>query len=128
MSSTSTTARSPPQQTKTPNHLKLIRENGAKSLVLLKSIKNARPLKKPHTMTIFGAHAGPAVAGPNTEFSVQGSGPTYQGHLATGTCFGQSSYPYLITPQAALTYEASQDGIMIRWILNDIYSGSALVM
>lgn len=110
---------------------KLIRENGAKSLVLLKNTNNALPLKKPHTMAIFGAHTGPAVADPNTEFSVQGSGPTYQGHLATGTGSGQGSYPYSITPQAALTYRASQDGTMIHWILNDTYSGgsgSALVM
>lgn len=113
------------------DHSKLIRANGAKSLVLLKNTNNALPLNKPHTMSIFGAHAGPAAAGPNMEFSVQGSGPTYQGHLATDTGSGQSSYPYLITPQHALTTKAAEDGTMIRWILNDTYSGgsgSALVM
>lgn len=113
------------------NHSKLIRANGAKSLVLLKNTNSALPLKKPHTMSIFGSHAGPATAGPNTEFSVQGSGPTYQGHLATDTGSGQSSYPYLITPQHALTSKAAEDGTMIRWVLNDTYSGgsgSALVM
>ena len=114
------------------NHSKLIRANGAKSMVLLKNNHHALPLKKPHTMVVFGAHAGPAMAGPNTQFSVQGSGPTYQGHLAIDTGSGQGSLPYLITPQAALTFKASQDGTMIRWILNDTYSsgddGSALVM
>lgn len=113
------------------NHSKLIRANGAKSLVLLKNVDNALPLKKPHTMAIFGAHAGPATAGPNTEFSVQDSGPTYQGHLVTDTGSGQGSYPYLITPQHALTNKAAEDGTMIRWILNDTYSGgsgSALAM
>jgi len=47
------------------DHAKLIRRAGADSLVLLKN--NARnrlglPLKRPHSVSIFGAHAGPCVA------------------------------------------------------------------
>lgn len=61
------------------NHSRLIRANGAKSMVLLKNVDNAFPLKKPHTMAVFGVHTGPAMAGSNTKFSVQGSGPTYTG-------------------------------------------------
>lgn len=113
------------------NHAKLIRSNGAKSLALLKNENNALPLKKPHTMAIFGSNARAVVAGPNQEFSVQGSGPTYDGHLATDSGSGQGSLPYLITPEIALTIKASQDGTMLRWVANDTYSassGSSLVV
>jgi beta-glucosidase len=113
------------------NHAKLIRENGAKSMVLLKNENNTLPLSKPHKMAIFGSNARAAIAGPNMEFSVQGSGPTYDGHLATDSGSGQASLPYLITPEMALTMKASQDGTMLRWVANDTYStssGSGLVM
>ncbi|OQE31311.1 hypothetical protein PENSTE_c001G02913 [Penicillium steckii] len=113
------------------NHAKLIRSNGAKSLALLKNKDNALPLKKPHTMAIFGSNARAVIAGPNGEFSVEGSGPTYDGHLATGSGSEQGSFPYLITPEIALTMKASQDGTMLRWVANDTYStssGSTLVM
>lgn len=113
------------------NHSKLIRAHGAKSMVLLKNTDNALPLKKPHKMAIFGAHARAPIAGPNMEFSVEGSGPTYDGHLASGSGSGQGSIPYLITPEIALTLKASQDGTMLRWVTNDTYSssgGSMLVM
>ncbi|KAJ5992827.1 beta-glucosidase D [Penicillium sp. IBT 35674x] len=107
------------------NHSKLIRAQGAKSMVLLKNTDNALPLKKPHKMAIFGAHARAPIAGPNMEFSVEGSGPTYDGHLATGSGSGQGSLPYLITPEIALTIKASQDGTMLRWVANDTYSSSS---
>ncbi|KAJ5649973.1 beta-glucosidase D [Penicillium longicatenatum] len=113
------------------NHSKLIRAHGAKSMVLLKNTDNALPLKKPHKMAIFGAHARAPIAGPNMAFSVMGSGPTYDGHLASGSGSGQGSLPYLITPEVALTLKASQDGTMLRWVANDTYSssgGSTLVM
>ncbi|KAL4866514.1 hypothetical protein BDV12DRAFT_210438 [Aspergillus spectabilis] len=110
------------------NHFKLIRENGAKSMVLLKN-NGGLPLNKPRVMGIFGTHAGPVVGGPNYSLNVQGSGPTYQGHLGTGTGSGQGSLPYLIDPHMALTMRAVQDGTMLRWIMNDTYSstGSTLV-
>ncbi|KAL4898352.1 putative beta-glucosidase D [Aspergillus ambiguus] len=113
------------------NHAKLIRSHGAKSMVLLKNVDNALPLNKPHKMAIFGSHARAAIAGPNMAFTVQGSGPTYDGHLATDSGSGQASLPYLITPEVALTVKASQDGTMLRWVSNDTYSssgGSTLVM
>ncbi|KAJ5760013.1 beta-glucosidase D [Penicillium odoratum] len=113
------------------NHSKLIRAYGSKSMVLLKNTDNALPLKKPHKMAIFGSHARAAIAGPNMAFSVMGSGPTYDGHLASGSGSGQGSLPYLITPELALTLRASQDGTMLRWVANDTYSssgGSTLVM
>jgi len=75
-------------------------------------------------MATFGSHAGPIMAGPNYIFSVEGSGPTYEGHLAGGSGSGQTSFPYLITPQQALTNKAATDGTMIRWILNNTYTSS----
>ncbi|KAF8848804.1 glycoside hydrolase family 3 protein [Acephala macrosclerotiorum] len=106
------------------NHSTIVRTNVAASLVLLKNTNNALPLAKPKSMALFGSHAGPVMAGPNYYFSVQGSGPTYGGHLAGGSGSGQISFPYLITPQQALTTKASLDGTMIRWILNNTYTDS----
>ncbi|KAI9374618.1 putative beta-glucosidase D [Aspergillus egyptiacus] len=107
------------------NHSRLIRENGAKSMALLKNTRGALPLSKPRVMSIFGAHAGPVLGGPNGVMNVMGSGPTYQGHLATGTGSGQASLPYVIDPHLALTTRAVQDGTMLRWILNDTYSSDS---
>ncbi|GME38108.1 beta-glucosidase d protein [Neofusicoccum parvum] len=112
------------------NHSALIREIGAASLVLLKNNKTTAdqglPLNRPRTISVFGAHAGPAMAGPNQAFSVQGTdGPTYQGHLASGSGSGALSFSYLITPFQSLSTRAAGDGSMIRWILNDTYSDSS---
>lgn len=107
------------------NHDKLIRSNGAKSMIVLKNVDSALPLNKPHKTAIFGFYARAAIAGPNMAFSVEGSGPTYDGHLATDSGSGQGSLPYLITPVAALTIKASQGGTMLRWVASDTYiSGS----
>ncbi|PBP17340.1 beta-glucosidase D [Diplocarpon rosae] len=107
------------------DHAKIVRTNGAASLVLLKNTNNALPLRKPRSMAIFGSHAGPSMAGPNAEFSIAGAGPTYAGHLAGGSGSGQTSFPYLVTPQHALTSQAALDGTMIRWILNDTYASTS---
>ncbi|KAF2087992.1 glycoside hydrolase family 3 protein [Saccharata proteae CBS 121410] len=107
------------------NHTKIIREIGADSMVLLKNTNNALPLQSPGVISVFGAHAGPVMGGPNMQFSVQGSGPTYQGHLAGGSGSGQASFPYVITPQAALTNKVAEDGSMIFWILNDTYTATS---
>ncbi|RAL03482.1 putative beta-glucosidase [Aspergillus ibericus CBS 121593] len=107
------------------NHSRRIRENGAKSIVLLKNTRSALPLRKPRIMGVFGANAGAAVAGPNYAYNpITGSGPTYDGHLATGTGSGQASFPLLVTPLAALAFRALQDGTMLRWILNDTYTST----
>lgn len=106
------------------NHSTIVRENGAASLVLLKNTNGALPLNKPLSMALFGSHAGPVMAGPNYVFSVNGVSSTYDGHLAGGSGSGQTSFPYLITPQQALTNRASTDGTMIRWILNNTYTST----
>ncbi|KAI9146985.1 putative beta-glucosidase D [Paramyrothecium foliicola] len=114
------------------DHGKLIRRSATESIVLLKN-NNADgrglPLNKPRTMSIFGAHAGPAMAGPNQAFSVQGtSSDIYQGHLATSGGSGQASFPYLITPHTAITIRAAEDGSMIWWLLNNTYTDSSSSM
>ncbi|KAK6600301.1 hypothetical protein H4I96_07627 [Botrytis cinerea] len=106
------------------NHSAIVRENGAASLVLLKNTNNALPLSNPLSIAIFGSHAGPIMAGPNYEFTIDETKMVYEGHLAGGSGSGQTSFPYLITPQHALTTQAREDGTMVRWILNNTYTNT----
>ncbi|GKT56101.1 beta-glucosidase D protein [Colletotrichum tofieldiae] len=111
------------------NHSKLIRQVAGESIVLLKNSDTSGlglPLQKPRTISLFGAHAGPALAGPNQPFSVQGTdSDVYQGHLASGTGSGQLSLPYLVTPFQAITSRAIEDNSMIWWLLNNTYTSSS---
>ncbi|KAF2687644.1 glycoside hydrolase family 3 protein [Lentithecium fluviatile CBS 122367] len=111
------------------NHSALIRKIGGASLALLKNSNSSGaglPLNKPRTISLFGTHAGPAIAGPNMAFSVQGTdGPTYQGHLASGSGSAQLSLSYLITPYQSLMNRAIEDGSMIWWLMNDTYSSAS---
>ncbi|KAL1627424.1 hypothetical protein SLS54_002349 [Diplodia seriata] len=101
------------------NHSKIARNIAASSLVLLKNTNGALPLNKPRTMSIFGAHAGAANAGPNDPLSVTGSDDVYQGHAASLGGSGTGSFAYLITPHYALTTKVLEDGTMFRWLMND---------
>jgi beta-glucosidase len=111
------------------DHAKLIRKIGADSLALLKNNNTAGaglPLDRPRTISIFGAHAGPSMAGPNFAFSVVGTdSDVYQGHLASAVGSGGLSNSYLATPFQALSLRAAQDGSMFRWIMNDTYTESS---
>ncbi|KAL4969866.1 glycoside hydrolase superfamily [Aspergillus stella-maris] len=111
------------------NHKDLIRQVGAESMVLLKndaSVGVGLPLTEGGSITVFGAHAGWAMSGPNQEFSVMGSdGDVYQGHLTCPTGSGAGSSPYTITPQLALTLRQREAGGMIWWITNDTISDSS---
>jgi len=111
------------------DHAKLIRKIGADSLALLKNDNSAGgglPLKRPRTIAIFGAHAGPSMAGPNSAFSVVGTtSDVYQGHLASAVGSGGLSFSYLATPFQAFSLRAAQDGSMFRWIMNDTYTDSS---
>jgi len=104
------------------NHSAIVKKIGSASLVLLKNTNSALPLNKPLSMAIFGISAGPVMAGPNYYFSVEGTADTYDGHLAGGAGSGQTSFPYLVTPQQALVSKAATDGTMIRWILNNTFT------
>ncbi|PWY71349.1 glycoside hydrolase [Aspergillus eucalypticola CBS 122712] len=107
------------------NHTKLIREIGSKSIVLLKNERSALPLQRPRLMGVFGSNAGAAMAGPYHAYDpITGPGPTYDGHLATGTGSGQASFPLLVTPLTALAFRALREGTMLCWILNDTYTSS----
>lgn len=111
------------------DHAKLIRKIAADSLALLKNDNTAGaglPLNRPRTISIFGAHAGPCMAGPNFAFSVAGTdSDVYQGHLASAVGSGGLSNSYLATPFQALSLRAAQDGSMFRWIMNDTYTDSS---
>lgn len=110
------------------NHTNLIRQVGQEALVLLKN-NNANggglPLSKPKTISLFGAHAGPPMAGPNMKFSVFGlDADTYQGHLTSGGGSGELSMGWMSTPYQSISQKAFDDRSMIWWILNDTYSDS----
>ena len=111
------------------NHSKLIRQVGAESLVLLKNTADGNlglPLSKGGSVSIFGAHAGSAIAGPNHEFSIMGSdADTYQGHLTNPTGSGAGSAAYIISPQMALTMRQRESGGMLWWITNDTCSSTS---
>jgi beta-glucosidase-like glycosyl hydrolase len=63
------------------DHGKLVREIGTSSIVLLKNVDGALPLKKPRKLVLIGSDGGPArIAGPN-EFPSQGG---VDGVLAVG--------------------------------------------
>ena len=63
------------------DHGKLVREIGASSIVLLKNVDGALPLKKPRKIVLIGSDGGPArIAGPN-EFPFQAG---VDGVLAVG--------------------------------------------
>lgn len=111
------------------NHSDIIRQVGGESLVLLKN-NNAGgrglPLNKPRTMSLFGAHAGPSVAGPNMAFSVMGTdSDVYYGHLSSGGGSGELALSYLSTPFQALSERAFKDRSMIWWIMNNTYSSGS---
>lgn len=110
------------------DHAKLIRRVGADSLVLLKNSNSSDtglPLNKPRVISLFGAHAGPGIYGPNFAFSVMGMDDPYQGHYATGGGSGQGSMSYLVSPYEAIAARAREDGSMIRYLLNDTYTSSS---
>lgn len=108
------------------NHTYLIRQVGQEALVLLKNNNDnggGLPLSKPRTISVFGAHAGPPMAGPNMAFSVSGTpADTYQGHLTSGGGSGELSMGWMATPFQSLTQKAFDDRSMIWWILNDTYT------
>ncbi|PYH91132.1 putative beta-glucosidase D [Aspergillus ellipticus CBS 707.79] len=90
------------------NHSKLIRKYGAHSMVLLKNENDALPLKSVRKMSVFGAHAG-FITGPS--WHRNGS--------------GQASYPYLVSPLVPLIVKATEDRMILNWILQDNYTSSA---
>ncbi|KAH8647383.1 glycoside hydrolase family 3 protein [Xylariales sp. PMI_506] len=113
------------------DHADIIQQVGDEAIVLLKNNNQdgtgrGLPLSKPRTISLFGAHAGPAMAGPNQAFSISGApSDVYQGHYASSGGSGQASFSYLMTPFQAISTRAIADRSMIWWIMNDTYSSSS---
>ncbi|KAI0799347.1 glycosyl hydrolase family 3 N terminal domain-containing protein [Xylaria sp. FL0064] len=101
------------------NHAELIREMGAKSVVLLKNTENALPLKKPVSIAIIGEDAQDNPGGPNACVDRICD----VGTLAMGWGSATAEFPYLVSPATALEKQASADGTLFtniksNWDLN----------
>eukprot|EP01112_Ceratiomyxa_fruticulosa_P013047 TRINITY_DN3649_c0_g1_i1.p1 TRINITY_DN3649_c0_g1~~TRINITY_DN3649_c0_g1_i1.p1 ORF type:complete len:754 (+),score=174.38 TRINITY_DN3649_c0_g1_i1:386-2647(+) len=103
------------------DHYKLIRQIGAQSIVLLKNNNRILPLSSKITgdgltsLGVIGSDAGPWTKGPN-ECEDHGCD---NGTLAQGWGSGTSTFPYLITPLAALQEAAEVNGLSLSFTLSD---------
>lgn len=108
------------------NHSTIIREAARQSIVLLKNDNTGGgglPLNKPETLSLFGAHAGPIIGGPNEPFSVSGTPvELYPGHLAGTVGSGEDSFPFLTDPYSAISQRVRDYDGTLLWILNDTYT------
>ncbi|KAH8655388.1 glycoside hydrolase superfamily [Xylariales sp. PMI_506] len=111
------------------NHSQVVEQVSREAIVLLKNTNEdgrGLPLNKPKTIALFGAHAGAPMGGPNSPFTVSGTGAdVYQGHLVGGGGSGAISLSYLVTPYEAINQHAISDGSMIWWIMNNTYTSSS---
>ncbi|KAK4237927.1 glycoside hydrolase [Achaetomium macrosporum] len=96
------------------DHGNLIRDIGAKGTVLLKNT-GSLPLKKPKFVAVIGEDAGSNPKGPNG-CADRGCD---DGTAAMGWGSGTASFPYLVTPDAALQAQAVQDGSRYESILSN---------
>ncbi|KAK4150111.1 beta-glucosidase [Chaetomidium leptoderma] len=92
------------------DHATLIRELGAKSIVLLKNTNNLLPLTKPASLAIIGDDAQDPPGGPN---ACPDRGCFPGGTVAMGYGSGTAEFPYLISPATALYHQAALDGTPI---------------
>lgn len=89
------------------DHKDLIREIGAKSIVLLKNENKTLPLRAGVKFAVLGEDAQDNPAGPN---SCVDRGCNI-GTLAMAWGSGTTEFPYLISPAGALAAKAAKDGI-----------------
>jgi beta-glucosidase len=87
------------------DHASLIREIGAKSIVLLKNQEGLLPLNKPATLAIVGDDARDHPLGPNA-CPERGC---LNGTLAMGYGSGTAEFPYLVSPLTALQLQVQAD-------------------
>ncbi|KAK3384977.1 glycoside hydrolase family 3 protein [Podospora didyma] len=87
------------------NHGALIREIGAKSVVLLKNENRALPLKMPQSIAVIGEDAQDTPGGPNA-CAERGC---IKGTVAMGYGSGTAEFPYLVSPATALKLQATSD-------------------
>ncbi|KAK0649421.1 glycoside hydrolase family 3 protein [Cercophora newfieldiana] len=97
------------------NHAALIREIGAKSIVLLKNSNSALPLRKPASVAVIGRDAQDDPLGPNACVERACINAT----VAMGWGSGTAEYPYLISPSTALKARAAVDGTAFTSIVGN---------
>ncbi|KAJ3569130.1 hypothetical protein NP233_g5250 [Leucocoprinus birnbaumii] len=105
------------------DHDKIVREIGAGSIVLLKNVNKALPLKKPRSIALIGSDAGEGRAGPN-QFADQGG---LDGVLAMGWGSGTANLTYLVTPREAIQRRAREDHTSVFWFYDDFNTVGASV-
>ncbi|KAK5661728.1 hypothetical protein OQA88_9828 [Cercophora sp. LCS_1] len=88
------------------NHAALIREIGAKSIVLLKNEKSVLPLKRPASIAVIGRDAQDDPGGPNACSERACINAT----VAMGWGSGTAEFPYLVSPSTAIKIKAAADG------------------
>ena len=109
------------------DHAKLIREIGAKSIVLLKNVNGTLPLNKPKSIAIIGEDAQDNPGGPNSCPDRNCN----KGTLAMAYGSGTADFPYLISPATALKAQADTDNttfvnIKGNWDLDAAKSAAAV--
>ncbi|ESK86004.1 glycoside hydrolase family 3 protein [Moniliophthora roreri MCA 2997] len=97
------------------DHRLNVRAIGAASVILLKNVDNALPLKKPRSLFLAGSDAGPGRIGPN-EFRDQNGN---DGILGMGWGSGTANFTYLISPYEAIQRRAIEDHTSVSWIFDD---------
>ncbi|KAH6623558.1 glycosyl hydrolase family 3 N terminal domain-containing protein [Chaetomium tenue] len=86
------------------DHAALIREIGAKSIVLLKNTNNILPLSAPPSIAVIGDDAQDPPNGPN--FCPDRGCFGGPGTIAMGYGSGTADFPYLISPATALLHQS----------------------
>lgn len=93
-------------------HAQLIRQHAAASTVLLKNVNGTLPLKTEKLIAVFGDDAADNAYGPN---GCDDHGCD-NGTLAMGWGSGTASYPYLISPLAAIQNEVMSNNGDVEWV------------
>jgi beta-glucosidase len=105
------------------DHANHIRQSAAKGTVILKN-NGILPLNKPKFLTVIGEDAGSNPAGPNG----CGDRGCDDGTLAMEWGSGTTNFPYLITPDQALSNQAIQDGTRYESILSNYAKSQTLAL
>ena len=94
-------------------HAKLIRDVGARSVVLLKNAGGVLPLTgRERQIAVFGSDAHDSPLGPNDRGGLSGT-------LAVGWGSGIASFPYLVSPLEAVKARARRHGAVVQSVTDD---------
>ena len=98
------------------DHWKVVREVGAKSVVLLKNTGGVLPLTGcERQIGVFGSDAQDSPLGPNGYLDRGG----LSGTLAMGWGSGTANFPYLVTPLEAIKARARSHGTVVQSVTDD---------